>query len=225
MTDSHHTDLISKRIFTPDRAAYFVPVTIGLLISTLFSLILLRPLLIKKNNVYQTLVTYRRKALELEKIEMQYEITRKNLDKALKQKSGLLELIAGPTELQTLISMLNKIANLNDITITGLVPRAIEFSIPQSNNQNLTLNTTQSKSLGLDPLLVEKVIKYPYKISLEGYFVNLLSFLRNLEDLEIITLNSSIKIDNEVSSQTLMTTNSTKKVKASFIISAYGKGD
>ena len=222
MTNSKNNSLVSKRALTPERAAYFVPMTIGLFISIIFSFVLLRPLMIKENDIYETLITYRKKASELSLIKKQYEITRRNLTKSLNQKKGLLKLIAGPSELKTLISMLNIIADSNKIIVLGLNPEPIEFSAPQTNTQTTTYpnSLTATKALNIDPLLVEEIIKYPYKIKLEGYFINLLSFIRELEDLEIITLNSSIEIDNKNQN----TNSGSNKIKASFIISAYGNG-
>ena len=95
--------------------------------------------------------------MDLELVQKQYEITRINLQNALKQKNGLVNLVAGHSELKTLISMLNIIADANNIQILELTPQPIEFAAPRTPVQQQFPGNSITEKLDLDPLLVDEI--------------------------------------------------------------------
>ena len=219
MTDSAKFKLISRRLINPERAMYFLPISIGVSISIISSIIFIPPMLLKKAEMFETLEEYKIKVSQLDELEEQYKIIKKNLQRALLQKRDLLKLVAGHSELKTLLSRINTMADLNKIKILELVPQPIEYNIPLPNSSG---GTPPIDNFKLDPFLVENIIKYSYEIKLEGYFSDLIALFRDFEELEVIALNSSINISKNNQSDGNYSKDLADKIKVSFIISAYG---
>ncbi len=212
---SDNQNLTRKRFITSDRAMYIAPVSSGLLVSLLFMIFLLRPLLIESKEANNQLIKDKDKAAKVELLESQYLIVKVNIKNAMEQKKDLIQLVAGPTELQTILSRLQRLTDQNNLQIISILPKEKEFNVPSNNNFGSALTLP-----GIDPLLKGGIQKYPYEIELEGYFPDLLKFLRDLEELEVIALNSDINIDISYNENE---TREYKKIKISFILSAYGQ--
>ena len=216
MNDYNKAPLITKRALTPDKAIYFIPFSIGISTALLFAMLLLRPLWIRTSESYATLVKYRTKDQQLVYLESQHKIISDNLEKALLQRDGLINLITGESDLKTILSQLNILSNQNNLKIVGLLPKETERVVP------LGLGSEANLPIG-DPFLVENVVKFPYEVDLEGYFPDVLQFLRDLEDLETIVIISDINIEQLKQYSALTTQGKANPIKVRLNISAYGK--
>ena len=204
--------IIKEGIINPKSAAYFLPVLSGLLLSILTGFFILKPLMRETGEIYDELITNRTKVSLIDKAEKRYKVTKKNLLKINNQKEDLLSLVAGETELLTLLDQLNILAKKNNINITVIKPDEIQYITPTLNNPEKNMDL-----IG-DPLLNENIIKYPYEVNIKGSFEKILFFLRDLEKIEIITEISNLEIDNTNSIDNIRT-----NLNASFKISAYGR--
>ena len=202
--------IIKQGVINPKSASYFLPSLSGFLLSTLTGLFILRPLMIETNETYEDLTISKTKVSLLESAEKRYKITKLNLSNINNQKEDLLSLVAGASELSTLLDQLNILAKNNNINIKAIKPNEIQYIIPTGNNLEKDIDMIS------DPLLNENIIKYPYEIEIEGRFEKILLFFRGLEKLEIITELSNLEIDK-------LNANNKLNLQTSFKISAYGR--
>ena len=182
-----------KNFITPEIAAWFIPVLISSGISIILILFFVIPQYKKSNQVNLELNGLIKKKNELNNLKSQYKIINKKFDKLSKEKTKIIELITGSSSLETFLSKLGEIGKNNDIEFISISPKQITSFDEESKLKNNKKGKGQIK-LSEDPLLVEGVKKYIFDISLETEFVNLLSFLRELEFQENIILLEDINL-------------------------------
>ena len=213
-----------KNLITPETAAWFIPVFLSSGISVLLIIFFVIPQYQKSNQVNLELKELIKKKNELNNLKSQYKIINKKLDKLSKEKSEIIELITGTSSLDTLLSKLGDIGNNNDIEFISILPTEITGFNGKSKVKNNKKKNAKSKPIR-DPLFVEGVKKYLFDISLETEFVNLLSFLRELEFQENIILFDDINLqilkqqnDKEINSE-----NSKDLLRVNIKMKLYGK--
>ena len=182
-----------KNLITPEIAAWFIPVVISSGISIILILFFVIPQYRKSNRVNLELIGLLKKKNELNNLKSKYKIINKKFDKLSEEKTKIIELITGSSSLETLLSKLGEIGKNNDINFISILPKQITSFNEESKLKNTKKEKGQSK-LDVDPLFVEGVKKYIFDISLETEFVNLLSFLRELEFQENIILIEDINL-------------------------------
>ena len=178
-----------KNLISPEIAAWFIPVFLSSGISILLILFFVIPQYRKSNQANLDLKGLNQKKNELNNLKSQYKIINKKFDKLSKEKIKIIELITGTSSLDTLLSKLGEIGNNNNIDFISIIPKEINSFDGESKAK------TNGKSATIeDPLFVEGVKKYLFDISLETEFVNLLSFLRELEFQENVILFRDIDV-------------------------------
>ena len=182
-----------KNLITPEKAASFIPVFISAGISIILIVFFVIPQYFKSNEVNSELNGFIKKKNELNNLKSQYKIINKKFDKLSDEKTKIIELITGSSALETLLSKLGEVGKNNDIEFISISPKQITSFNEESKLKNNKKEKGQSK-LDVDPLFVEGVKKYIFDISLETEFVNLLSFLRELEFQENIILLEDIDL-------------------------------
>ena len=182
-----------KNLITPEKAASFIPVFISSGISILLIIFFVIPQYFKSTEVKTELNGLIKKKNELNNLKSQYKIINKKFDKLTDEKTKIIELITGTSSLETLLSKLGEIGKNNDIEFISISPKQITSFNEKSKLKNNKKEKGQRK-LDVDPLFVEGVKKYIFDISLETEFVNLLSFLRELEFQENIILLEDINL-------------------------------
>jgi len=126
-------------------------------------------------------------------------------------------LISGSSNLETLLSKLGELGKKNNIKFISIIPKDIIPFIEENLQQN---QNAQQINSNIDPLLVEGTKKYLIEFSFKTDFVNLLSFMRELEFQEGVILldNIDVKYIND---------NNTKDklapLQVKLIMTTYGK--
>ena len=212
-----------KRLLTPERAVFFVPVIFSLLISSLLLPLIFFPqakfireqkseiaLLNEKINY---IPMYKEKLLEIESIF-------KDINH---QNDRLIDLLAGKKDLSTVLSKLNKISLLHNIKIIEVKPEdKISTSLTKDNSNPTTSDKT---TLNNDKLLVKSIEKYPIQIKIIGDYQNILNFIRDLELLQTIVISSDLKLVKNNQVQQLSSTEEKKdnSLSLNFRITFYGR--
>ena len=178
----------SRNLVTPENAASFLPIIISSVIGTLIIVFFVMPVFIKSNKVNLELKEFIRKKDELENIKIRYKKISDNLNELNNEKLRIIELISGTSNLETLLANLGNIGRKNNIEFSSIVPKKLELSI-----DNKTPNNINQKIVS-DPLLVDGIKKYLIDFSFKTDFINLLSFLRELEFQENIILINDIDV-------------------------------
>ena len=192
MTNSNNR---KKNLITPEKAAWFIPVFISSCISILLIIFFVIPKYVKSNLVNLELIGLVKKKNELANLKSQYKIINQKFDKLNQEKLKIIELISGKSNLDTLLAKLGEIAKENNVEFISISPRKV---IIASNNSSEIKRKKNKKevNLNIDPLLVEGTKKYLIDSTFKAKFVDLLSFIRELEFLENIILidNMNLKL-------------------------------
>ena len=187
-----------KNLITPEKAASFIPVFISAGISIILIVFFVIPQYFKSNEVNFELNGFIKKKNELDNLKAQYKIINSKFDKLNKEKSKIIELITGRSNLDTLLAELGKLGRKNNIEFLSIAPQRLVVSDENSVEKNLSNNFNQT-DLGNDPLLVEGIKKYLIDFTFETDFVNLLSFLRDLEfqDNAVLLDDINLNLNNQ----------------------------
>ena len=202
---------------TPKLASTILPVIIGLMISSLLLFVALLPINNKVNKISDELKEYKRKSNELGLILKNFANVRNQLRNIYQTKFNLINLIAGNTDLKTLLAKINVLANETNIKIDKIKPiRVVKFG---QNNANAINSQNGNSSINqTDPLITPDTFKEISSLELIGAYENLISFLKRIEKMEniIIINNLNLKPSNTFSKD-----NNLLKIKLD--LGSYGK--
>ena len=181
-----------KNLITPEKAAWFIPVFISSGISILLIMFFVVPKYVKSNLVNLELIGLVKKKNELANLKSQYKIINQKFDKLNQEKLKIVELISGKSNLDTLLAKLGEVAKENNVEFISIFPRKV---IIASNNSSEIKKNKKEVNLNIDPLLVEGTKKYLIDFTFKAKFVDLLSFIRELEFLENIILIDNMNLN------------------------------
>ena len=212
-----------KSFMTPEKAASFIPIFISAGISILIISFFVIPKYIKSTKVNLELNGLIKKKNDLDNLKSQYKIINKKFEKLNLEKTKIIELVTGNTNLETLLDKLGDIANRNSIEYLSIAPVKLINYVEKTkvNNNNKTSNKDE---VIIDPLLVEGSKKYLIDLTFKAEFINLLSFLRELEFQEsVILINDiSLKLLSQNSNNGEIN-NSTEKIEVKLSTIFYGR--
>ena len=187
-----------KNLITPEKAASFIPVFISSGISILLIVFFVIPQYFKSNEVNFELNGLIKKKNELNNLKSQYKIINSKFEKLNKEKTKIIELITGRSNLDTLLAELGKLGRKNNIEFLSIAPQEVVIADENNTEEQLSTNFNQT-DLENDPLLVEGVKKYLIDFTFNTDFVNLLSFLRDLEyrDNAVLLDNITLSLNSQ----------------------------
>ena len=183
-----------KDFITPEKAASFIPIFISAGLSILIITFFVIPKYIESTKVNLELNGLIKKKDDLDNLKSQYKIINKKFEKLNLEKTKIIELFTGNTNLDTLLDKLGEIGRRNNIEFLSIVPLEIvnHGEISKENNNTQTKNDDLKIT---DPLLVEGSKKYSIDLTFKTEFINMLSFLRELEFLESVILINDINLE------------------------------
>jgi len=130
------------------------------------------------------------------------------------QQQRLLALIAGTAELETFLAQLNDLANKHQVVVSSTEPGAVEQApVPVAT----TGATVAEDPAVADPLLMRGLEKRSARLQVEGPFVQVLDFLRSLENLEVFVITDDLSVVAAPSSD-----DEAMKVRLGLTLLAYG---
>ena len=212
----------NKKFLTPENVASFLPVFISTGIALVITIFFVIPEFVKSNKVNLELIESIRKRDQLENLKLKYRKINQEFDNLNNERLGIIKLISGSSNLDTLLANVGLIGRKNNIQFSSIVPKNLMVSMDKGELDKENTSQIEIKDIGIDPLLVEGIKKYILDFSFKSDFTNLLSFLRELEFQENVILISDIDvklIDNKDNSY--KKNNHNLKVKLSMTF--YGK--
>ena len=178
---------------TPEKAASFIPIFISAGISILIISFFVVPEYFKSTKVNLELNGLIKKKNDLENLKSQYKVINKKFEKLNSEKTKIIELVTGNTNLDTLLDKLGEIASRNNIEYLSIAPvRLIKYA--ENTKEKNKAQTSKSDQTIIDPLLIEGSKKYLINLTFEAEFINLLSFLRELEFQESLILINDMNL-------------------------------
>ena len=206
-----------NNLLTPEKAATFLPIFISSFISIFIIIFYAYPQYTKSNKVNLELNELIKKKDDLENLRSQYKKINQKFLKLNKEKERLIELISGSSNLETLLSKLGELGKKNNIKFISIIPKDIIPFIEKNLQQN---QNAQKINSNIDPLLVEGTKKYLIEFSFKTDFVNLLSFIRELEFQESVILINNINVEYTNENNTK---NKLAPLQVKLIMTTYGK--
>ena len=188
----------NKNLITPENAAKFIPLLISSGISILLIVFFVTPKYFKSAEVNSELNRLNQKKNELNNLKTQYKIINGKFDKLKNEKLKIIELITGTSNLDTLLAELGNLGRKNNIQFLSIVPKEVVVADQNISKKNTSARINKADLIN-DPLLVEGIKKYLIDFTFTTDFVNLLSFLRDLEfqDNAILLDNINLSLNSQ----------------------------
>ncbi len=184
-----------KNFITPEKASSFLPVFISAGLSILIITLFVIPKYIKSTKVNLELNGLIKKKNDLDNLKSQYKIINQKFEKLSQEKTRIIELVTGKTNLDTLLDKLGEIASRNNIEFESIVPKKIMNYVEITKENNDAQTIKDDNSIQNDPLLVKESKKYLIDLTFKAEFIDLLSFLRELEFQESVILINDINLN------------------------------
>ena len=188
---------------TPERAVLVVPVFAGLGLSMGLLSVGITPLTMRVREQSQVVAQLTTKADFVPVLRQQLAaLKRKQADRD-QQLDRLLELVAGTSELQTLLAQLNDMAYLHNVKITTTMPGEVERFIAPTPTPEQRQIAPPAAGGGVpqeaagDPLLNRGLEKRSAALTVTGPFQQTLAFLQSLEQLEVFVVISEMNIQEQ----------------------------
>ena len=212
-----------KNLITPEKAASFLPVFISAGISILIIIFFVIPKYVISTKVNLELNGFIKKKNDLDNLKSQYKIINQKFEKLSKEKTEMLELVTGKTNLETLLDKLGEIASRNNVEFVSIVPVNIMNYVEKTKENNKSQTSKNDLEI-TDPLLVLGSKKYLIDLTFKTDYINLLSFLRELEFQENVILINDINLKLlSQNSKNEEINNPTEKIEARLKTIFYGK--
>tara|TARA_B100001769_G_scaffold54425_1_gene39440 strand:+ start:67 stop:732 length:666 start_codon:yes stop_codon:yes gene_type:complete len=208
---------------SPESIISLIPIVISSGIAILLIIFYVIPQYVKSTKSNLELNALIKKKNELNNIKSQYKIINQKFDKLNNEKAIIIETISGTSNLDTLLEKLGELGERNSIEFDSIVPQKVINFVNNSSAENKKRKENIA-NLGIDPLLVEGIKKYLIDFSFKTNFINLLTFLRELEFQENIILLDDINlklIDQNINNQNI--DNSQEMIEVKLKITFYGK--
>ena len=178
---------------TPENIISLIPILISSGIAIILIIFYVIPQYVNSTKVNLELNELIKKKNKLNNLKTQYKIINKKFDKLNNEKAIIIETISGTSNLDTLLAKLGELGKKNSIEFDSIIPKkVINFVVNDSSKNNK--KNSNLPNLNIDPLLVEGIKKYLIDFSFETNFINLISFLRELEFQENIILVDDIDL-------------------------------
>ena len=178
---------------TPENIISLIPILISSGIAIILIIFYVIPQYVNSTKVNLELNELISKKNKLNNLKTQYKIINKKFDKLNNEKAIIIETISGTSNLDTLLAKLGELGKKNSIEFDSINPKKVINFVVNDSSKNKE-KKGNLPNLNIDPLLVEGIKKYLIDFSFETNFINLISFLRELEFQESIILVDDIDL-------------------------------
>ena len=143
-----------------------------------------------------------RRLADLDSVRQQISLMRGQLSQALEdqqtarsRKAQLLQLITGSGEITTFMAMLDREAVSAGVQLELFEPQPDLAPVPEPGNVNgVEGDQDQQPTESTDPLEVDGLRRQPILVVAKGRFVDLLSFQRRLENLQVLVVQNNLEL-------------------------------
>ena len=190
---------------TPENVISLIPIVISSGVAILLIIFYVIPQYINSNKVNVEFNSLLKKKNGLDDLKSQYKIINQKFDKLNNQKEIIIQTISGTSNLDTLLAKLGELGKKNNIEFDSILPKKV-INFVNDNSKENKKKRNNTANLSVDPLMVEGIKKYLIDFSFKTNFINLLTFLRELEFQENIILLDDINlklIDQNINNQNI----------------------
>ena len=213
---------------TPERAVLVMPILAGVGVSITLLSVVITPLTIRVRQQSEVVEQLTSKAEFVPVLRQQLAALKREQEDRDKQLDRLLDLVAGTSELQTLLAELNDMGRLHNVAINSTKPGEVKRFQPPSPVQarrQLAPPAARGRDsravVSRDPLLNRSLEKRSAALTVTGSFQQVLAFLQSLERLEVFVVISEMNVQRQ--SQQSQDDVDRFEVAMDFTLSAYGR--
>ena len=199
---------------TPERAVVVVPILAGLALAATLASAGITPQIVQLRERRAVVDVLEQKSAALPGLEQALAQRRLEQAEVMAQQQRLLALIAGTAELETFLAQLNDLADKHQVVVSSTEPGEVEKAPVSVATTGATV--AEDPAVG-DPLLMRGLEKRSARLQVEGPFVQVLDFLRSLENLEIFVITDDLSVVAAPSSK-----DEAMKVRLGLTLLAYG---
>lgn len=180
---------------TPERALLLLPVASGVLIAALLVVVGLVPLLAKLKEQNALVRTYQDQAGQIPMMRSQQLKSRQRLEEVQAKEQKLLALVSNVEQLDTLLTVLNQLARINNVSIVSVEPEKVEAAATDpAASAAAPAAPAADPAAAAAPAQDARFLRRHYGLTVEGGFVNLLNFFRQVESLSTAILIKDLEI-------------------------------
>ena len=199
---------------TPERAVVVVPILAGLAIAATLASAVIAPQIVQLRERRAVVDVLEQKSNSLPGLEQALAQRRLEQAEVMAQQQRLLALIAGTAALETFLAQLNDLADKHQVVVSSTEPGAVEQApVPVATTDAAA---AEDPAVG-DPLLMQGLEKRSARIQVEGPFVQVLDFLRSLENLQVFVITDDLSVVAAPSSK-----DEAMRVRLGLTLLAYG---
>ena len=218
----------SLRWLTPERAVLVLPIAAGLFLSLALASFVITPLSLRLRVKRQEVDELHRLQRELPLLEVQLLSAHRELSDGLEQQDQLLKIVAGLSELDTLLAEINDLAEMKGVTITRAVPGEIQAyqPAPQPVDGQESLPPPAAGGEGAepsDPLLRKGLERRSAQLGVSGSFSELVDFKRELERLEVFVEISNLALKQVRTEEDNNPQDSARELDMGLTLTVYGR--
>jgi len=185
------TNRITTSWLTPERAVVVVPILAGLALAAALASAVITRQVVQLRERRAVVDVLEQKSESLPGLLQALDQRRLDQAEVMAQQQRLLALIAGTAELETFLAQLNDLADKHQVVVTSTEPGSVErapVAVAPSDEP-----AAEDGGVG-DPLLMQGLEKRSAQIEVEGSFVDVLSFLQSLENLQVFVVTQDLSV-------------------------------
>ena len=189
---------------TPERAVLVMPILAGVGVSITLLSVVITPLTIRIRQQSEVVEQLTSKAEFVPVLRQQLAALKREQEDRDQQLDRLLDLVAGTSELQTLLAELNDMGRLHNVAINSTKPGEVKRFQPPSPVQarrQLAPPAARGRDsravVSRDPLLNRSLEKRSAALTVTGSFQQVLAFLQSLERLEVFVVISEMNVQRQ----------------------------
>tara|TARA_Y100001933_G_scaffold258387_1_gene306346 strand:+ start:113 stop:775 length:663 start_codon:yes stop_codon:yes gene_type:complete len=199
---------------TPERAVVVVPILAGLALAATLASVVITPQIVQLRERRAVVDVMEQKSDALPGLEQALAKRRLEQLEVMAQQQRLLALIAGTADLETFLAQLNDFADKHQVVVSSTEPGTVEKAVGSVATTDAA--AAEDPAVG-DPLLMQGLEKRSARIQVEGPFIQVLNFLRSLENLEVFVITDDLSVVGAPPSK-----DEAMKVRLGLTLLAYG---
>lgn len=186
---------LSRRDVGREPVLLWLPAVLGGFAALLLALGLVWPAWQRLQVAQQELEQLEEQRRRLPLLRAQLEKLGRDQEQAEQQRNAILGLIAGSGEISTFLAQLSDEAQATGVQLDGYEPVTIAASEPSKGKQ------AKTPPPPADPLLAPGLQKTSVLLTARGNGPQLLAFLRRLESLSLLVVQSDLQLSHETSKE------------------------
>jgi hypothetical protein len=210
---------------TPENAVLVLPIVGGAVLAGIIAISAATPLLVTLRDQKIKLDALLSQQIELPALGQRLRDLSKQQMIRQRQQDLLLSLLSGTNELTTFLTELDQLALTAGVAIETTEPGAIERYVPPldtvADGAPPPSNGVAAADQAIDPLLSPGLEKRSATITVLGPFAAVLSFLQELEKLQVFVIVSDLQINAE--SRVSQVSEKAFLTRMSLVLTAYGQ--